>query len=296
MGRGIKSRRVASSHIRSRVGKRAGAAPDSASTSALPLLVAGVLADDVDLAPAAHDLAVLADPLDAGSNLHRTSYSLSQTNAESDPTPTPLPCPPIGRFGRVRTVASSVSSCGHTFRFWAELGQYTRRPALPQGGSLRGPAIWPFWPSRSKRTKNNAKAGQSRNSTVGQRPGTSVPGRVKRRLSGPFPWDFVTLMRRAEAGRFRDVRPLPLFASCRGRTSRPRLPTEGGQTRQVRDDRDDRAVFRVNGGGDHPQAADGREGLPDPDPSEVGPPLSRSRQPGVGGEGQDQRQQDDGRE
>src|SRR3954471_8376933 len=51
--------------------------------SALPLLVAGVLADDVHLAAAANDLAVLADPLDAGSNLHRTSYSFSN-NAESD--------------------------------------------------------------------------------------------------------------------------------------------------------------------------------------------------------------------
>src|SRR4051794_3683786 len=38
---------------------------------ALPLLVAGVLADDVHLAPAAHDLAVFADSLDAGSDLHR---------------------------------------------------------------------------------------------------------------------------------------------------------------------------------------------------------------------------------
>jgi hypothetical protein len=32
--------------------------------SALPLLVARILADDVDHAPAAHDLAVLADLLD----------------------------------------------------------------------------------------------------------------------------------------------------------------------------------------------------------------------------------------
>jgi hypothetical protein len=42
------------------------------------------------------------------------------------------------------------------------------------------------WPSRSKRTKNNAKARQSRNSTVGRRPGTLISGRVKGRLSGPF--------------------------------------------------------------------------------------------------------------
>src|SRR4051794_839589 len=59
------------------VGRGIGSDPLS---SALALLVARVLADDVDLAPAANDLAVLADPLDAGSNLHRTSYSLSINN------------------------------------------------------------------------------------------------------------------------------------------------------------------------------------------------------------------------
>ena len=41
-------------------------------------------------------------------------------------------------------------------------------------------------PSRSRRTKNNAKAGLSRNSTAGPRPGTLIPGRVMERLSGPF--------------------------------------------------------------------------------------------------------------
>ena len=42
------------------------------------------------------------------------------------------------------------------------------------------------WPSRSKRTKNNAKAGPSRNSAVGRQPGTLIPGRVTGRLSGRF--------------------------------------------------------------------------------------------------------------
>ena len=36
----------------------------------MPLLVAGVGADDVDAALAAHDLTVLANPLNARSNLH----------------------------------------------------------------------------------------------------------------------------------------------------------------------------------------------------------------------------------
>jgi transcriptional regulator with XRE-family HTH domain len=35
------------------------------------------------------------------------------------------------------------------------------------------------WPSRSKRTKTNAKAGLSRNSAVGRRPRTLIPGRVE---------------------------------------------------------------------------------------------------------------------
>ncbi len=88
-----------------------------------------------------------------------------------------------------------------------------------------------------------------------------------------------------ETGRFRDARRLPVFASCLGRTSRPRLPSEDGQTHQKRDNRDDRSKFRVNGGGDNPQSADDREGLPDPDRSEVRPAPARLRQPGVGGEG-----------
>src|SRR3954465_1545604 len=46
--------------------------------SALPLLVAGVLADHVHLAPAANDLAALADALHARSDLHRPSRSLSR--------------------------------------------------------------------------------------------------------------------------------------------------------------------------------------------------------------------------
>src|SRR4051812_45746999 len=41
------------------------------SASTLPLLVAGVGADHVHLAVATHDLAMLADTLDAGSDLHR---------------------------------------------------------------------------------------------------------------------------------------------------------------------------------------------------------------------------------
>src|SRR5205823_14854592 len=44
----------------------------------------------------------------------------------------------------------------------------------------------PHGPSRSRRTKNNAKAGLSRNSTAGPRPGTLIPGRVMERLWGPF--------------------------------------------------------------------------------------------------------------
>ena len=38
----------------------------------------------------------------------------------------------------------------------------------------------------SRRTKNNAKAGLSRNSAAGPRPGTLIPGRVMERLWGPF--------------------------------------------------------------------------------------------------------------
>src|SRR4051794_40551803 len=57
--------------------------------SALSLLVGGVLPDGVALAAAPDDLAVLADPLDAGSNLHRTSCSLSHQQQEPDPTPAP---------------------------------------------------------------------------------------------------------------------------------------------------------------------------------------------------------------
>src|SRR3954454_7431163 len=41
-------------------------------------------------------------------------------------------------------------------------------------------------PSRSRRTINNAKAGLSRNSTAGPRPGTLIPGRVMERFWGPF--------------------------------------------------------------------------------------------------------------
>src|SRR5262249_54807177 len=44
--------------------------------SALPLLMARVVADDVHLAAAADDLAVFADPFDARSNLHRKERSL----------------------------------------------------------------------------------------------------------------------------------------------------------------------------------------------------------------------------
>jgi hypothetical protein len=62
------------------------------------------------------------------------------------------------------------------------------------------------WPSRSKRTKTNAKAGPSRNSTVGRQPGTLIPGRVMGRLSGPFQRDSVTLKGSPEIGRFRGPR------------------------------------------------------------------------------------------
>src|SRR3954453_6477559 len=65
------------------------------SGSTLALLVAGILADDVDLPPAANDLAVLADPLHAGSNLHRTSYSLS--HQQQSRTPRRNPCHGSGR-------------------------------------------------------------------------------------------------------------------------------------------------------------------------------------------------------
>ena len=53
-------------------------AVESGGRSALPLLVAGVLADHVHLAPAADDLAVLADALHARSDLHRPTRSLSR--------------------------------------------------------------------------------------------------------------------------------------------------------------------------------------------------------------------------
>ena len=58
-------------------------------------------------------------------------------------------------------------------------------------------------PSRSRWTKNNAKAARSRNSTVQRWPGTLIPERVKGRLSGPFQRDFVTLGRSAEIARLR---------------------------------------------------------------------------------------------
>src|SRR4051794_7914514 len=59
------------------------------SGSTLALLVAGILADHVDLPPAANNLAMLADPLHAGSNLHRTSYSLSHQQQSRTPRRTP---------------------------------------------------------------------------------------------------------------------------------------------------------------------------------------------------------------
>jgi len=62
--------------------------------SALALLVAGVLADHVDLAPASDDLAVLAYPLDAGSDLHRALDSLSVRRIITGGDPTRDRCHP----------------------------------------------------------------------------------------------------------------------------------------------------------------------------------------------------------
>ena len=55
----------------------------------------------------------------------------------------------------------------------------------PRGGHSR--------PSPSRRTKNNAKAGLSRNSATGQGPGTLISGRVTGRRSEPFHRDSVSL-------------------------------------------------------------------------------------------------------
>jgi hypothetical protein len=65
------------------------------------------------------------------------------------------------------------------------------------------------WPCRSKRTKNNAKLGLSRNSAVGRQRGTLIPGRVLGRLSGPFQWESVALGRSSEIVRLwdQDLRP-----------------------------------------------------------------------------------------
>src|SRR4051794_232693 len=55
--------------------------------SALPLLVAGVLADHVHLAPAADDLAALADALHARSDLHRpTRFPVDVLGRWDDPS------------------------------------------------------------------------------------------------------------------------------------------------------------------------------------------------------------------
>src|SRR5205823_2090991 len=61
----------------------------------LALLVAGVVADHIDLAPAADDLAVFANPLDAGSDLHRTLFpSSSRGRARWRPGPPVTPSSP----------------------------------------------------------------------------------------------------------------------------------------------------------------------------------------------------------
>src|SRR5579863_7222212 len=57
--------------------------PGAITKSPLPLLVARVAADDIDHAPAAHDLAVLADLLDRRTYFHE----LRSTNCISPPTP-----------------------------------------------------------------------------------------------------------------------------------------------------------------------------------------------------------------
>ena len=64
-----------------------------------------------------------------------------------------------------------------------------------------------WWPSRSIRTKINAKAGPSQILTVGRRLGTLIPGRATGRHSGPFPRDSLGLGRSAEKGRFRGCEP-----------------------------------------------------------------------------------------
>jgi hypothetical protein len=51
--------------------------------SALALLVPGIRADHVHLAATAYDLAMLADSLDARSDLHRATCSLSPVSLES---------------------------------------------------------------------------------------------------------------------------------------------------------------------------------------------------------------------
>jgi hypothetical protein len=68
------------------------------------------------------------------------------------------------------------------------------------------------WPSRSKRTKNNAKAGQSQNSMVRRSKGTLISGRVKGRILTLLATLRAVGQRRAEMGRFWDG----LFAADRG--------------------------------------------------------------------------------
>src|SRR6185312_6535177 len=75
-------------HEANRRSRHAAARPEAAahpSSSALSLLVAGVVADHVHLAPAADDLAMLANPLDARSDLHRAECSLPGRFATGPP-------------------------------------------------------------------------------------------------------------------------------------------------------------------------------------------------------------------
>src|SRR4051812_26130104 len=85
----------------------------------------------------------------------------------------------------------------------------------------------------SRRTGNNAKAGLSRNSTAGPRPGTLIPGRVMERLSGPFHRDLVTLGRSAETGRFWDVSLGSEGGSRDGLAETSGFSPYGGRTRSA---------------------------------------------------------------